>query len=77
MPMSTCGRADASGLPAWCLHVCSGADGGRGGVQLDEMRKNEDPRLSFSTPEFKEAQRVFTENHKVRPGLALAVPVSA
>ncbi len=29
------------------------------------MRKNEDPRLSFSTPEFKEAQRIFTDNLKV------------
>ncbi len=29
------------------------------------MRKNEDPRLSFSTPEFKEAQRQFTEAFKV------------
>ena len=35
-------------------------------LQLEEMRKNEDPRLSFSTPEFKEAQRVFTDNFKVR-----------
>ena len=33
-------------------------------LQLEEMRKNEDPRLSFSTPEFKEAQRIFTENFK-------------
>ena len=32
--------------------------------QLEEMRKNEDPRLSFSTPEFKEAQRSFTEGFK-------------
>lgn len=30
------------------------------------MRKNEDPRLSFSTPEFKEAQRIFTDGFKVR-----------
>lgn len=35
------------------------------GMQLEEMRKNEDPRLSFSTPEFKEAQRMFTEGFKV------------
>ncbi len=35
------------------------------GSQLEEMRKNEDPRLSFSTPEFKEAQRVFTDAFKV------------
>jgi hypothetical protein len=33
--------------------------------QLEEMRKNEDPRLSFSTPEFKEAQRIFTGGLKV------------
>ena len=33
-------------------------------MQLEEMRKNEDPRLSFSTPEFKEAQRTFTEGFK-------------
>lgn len=30
------------------------------------MRKNEDPRLSFSTPEFKEAQRIFTGGLKVK-----------
>lgn len=35
-------------------------------LQLEEMRKNEDPRLSFSTPEFKEAQRIFTDAFKVR-----------
>jgi len=29
------------------------------------LRKHEDPRLSFSTPEFREAQRVFTDNFKV------------
>jgi hypothetical protein len=33
---------------------------------LRRMRQAEDPRLSFSTPEFKEASRVFTENLKVR-----------
>jgi hypothetical protein len=33
--------------------------------KLQDMRKNEDPRLSFSTPEFKEAQRVFTDAFKV------------
>ncbi|KDD73521.1 hypothetical protein H632_c2093p0 [Helicosporidium sp. ATCC 50920] len=33
--------------------------------KLEEMRKNEDPRLSFSTPEFKEAQRIFTDGFKV------------
>eukprot|EP00887_Chlorella_sp_A99_P007993 scaffold12.g7993.t1 len=32
--------------------------------KLEEMRKNEDPRLSFSTPEFKEAQRAFTDGFK-------------
>ena len=37
-------------------------------AQLEEMRKNEDPRLSFSTPEFKEAQRIFTDNFKVNHG---------
>ena len=37
----------------------------RCGMQLEEMRKNEDPRLSFSTPEFKEAQRIFTDGLKV------------
>lgn len=34
-------------------------------MQLEDMRKNEDPRLSFSTPEFKEAQRIFTDSFKV------------
>ena len=34
-------------------------------VQLEDLRKNEDPRLSFATPEFKEAQRTFTEHFKV------------
>jgi hypothetical protein len=33
--------------------------------QLTELRKTEDPRLSFSTPEFKDAQRTFTDNFKV------------
>jgi len=37
----------------------------RSHLQLEEMRKNEDPRLSFSTPEFKEAQRIFTDGFKV------------
>eukprot|EP00873_Tetraselmis_striata_P046616 jgi/Tetstr1/466880/TSEL_011335.t1 len=32
--------------------------------KLSELRKNEDPRLSFSTPEFKKAQRTFTDNFK-------------
>ena len=32
--------------------------------KLEDMRKNEDPRLSFSTPEFKEAQRTFTDGFK-------------
>lgn len=34
-------------------------------LQLEQQRKNEDPRLSFSTPEFKEAQRKFTDGFKV------------
>eukprot|EP00793_Prasinoderma_coloniale_P006569 PRCOL_00001399-RA len=29
--------------------------------KLEEARQFEDPRLSFSTPEFKEASRIFTE----------------
>ena len=44
-------------------------------VQLEEMRKNEDPRLSFATPEFKEAQRIFTDNFKVRGRLTAMVQV--
>eukprot|EP00877_Chromochloris_zofingiensis_P011522 jgi/Chrzof1/6623/Cz19g03040.t1 len=32
--------------------------------KLQDIKKNEDPRLSFSTPEFKEAQRTFTDNLK-------------
>merc|ERR1712032_1360764 len=28
------------------------------------MRKNEDPRLSFCTPEFRESQRIFTDGFK-------------
>jgi len=35
--------------------------------RLEQMREHEDPRLSFTTPEFKEAQRVFQENYKARP----------
>lgn len=34
--------------------------------KLEKMREFEDPRLSFTTPEFKEAQRIFQENYKVR-----------
>ena len=34
--------------------------------KLKKMREHEDPMLSFATPEFKEAQRVFQENYKVR-----------
>ena len=34
-------------------------------TQLEDMRQNEDPRLSFSTPEFKEAQRLFQDGLKV------------
>ena len=33
---------------------------------LRRIREAEDPRLSFSTPEFKEASRIFTQNFKVR-----------
>ena len=36
--------------------------------QLQDRGRNEDPRLTFSTPEFKEAQRVFTDNFKVLTG---------
>ena len=32
--------------------------------KLEKMREHEDPRLSFTTPEFKEAQRIFQENFK-------------
>lgn len=32
--------------------------------KLQQQRRTEDPRLSFSTPEFKEAQRTFTEGFK-------------
>ena len=39
---------------------------------LRRMRQAEDPRLSFSTPEFKEASRIFTENFKVRARLGPA-----
>ena len=35
-------------------------------TQLEALRRDEDPRLSFSTPEFKEAQRIFTDGFKVR-----------
>lgn len=34
--------------------------------QLQDMKQNEDPRLSFCTPDFKEAQRAFTDAFKVR-----------
>ena len=33
-------------------------------IWREKLRKHEDPRLSFSTPEFREAQRIFTENFK-------------
>lgn len=36
-------------------------------LQLQDIKKNEDPRLSFCTPEFKEAQRTFTDAFKVGP----------
>lgn len=46
-------------------------------LQLEDMRKNEDPRLSFSTPEFKEAQRIFTDSFKVcHPSAAQAQHIS-
>mmetsp|Transcript_35754 Transcript_35754/g.43160 ORF Transcript_35754/g.43160 Transcript_35754/m.43160 type:complete len:124 (+) Transcript_35754:128-499(+) len=32
--------------------------------KLSELRQNEDPRLSFATPEFRESQRLFTEGFK-------------
>jgi hypothetical protein len=32
--------------------------------KLEKMREHEDPRLSFTTPEFKEAQRIFQDNFK-------------
>eukprot|EP00878_Enallax_costatus_P017447 GHUV01018327.1.p1 GENE.GHUV01018327.1~~GHUV01018327.1.p1 ORF type:complete len:108 (+),score=38.66 GHUV01018327.1:457-780(+) len=32
--------------------------------KLQDLKRNEDPRLSFCTPEFKEAQRTFTEAFK-------------
>ena len=34
--------------------------------RLAQFRKQEDPRLSFTTPEFKEASRQFQEAFKVR-----------
>jgi hypothetical protein len=34
-------------------------------LQLQDLKKNEDPRLSFCTPEFKDAQRTFTDAFKV------------
>eukprot|EP00198_Chlamydomonas_reinhardtii_P013941 XP_001703278.1 predicted protein [Chlamydomonas reinhardtii] len=32
--------------------------------KLQESTRDQDPRLSFSTPEFKEAQRAFTDGFK-------------
>merc|ERR1711994_34737 len=32
--------------------------------RLSDLRKHEDPRLSFATPEFRESQRLFTEGFK-------------
>lgn len=41
-------------------------------ARLAQYRKHEDPRLSFTTPEFKEASRQFQEAFKVRgPGRVL------
>ncbi len=34
--------------------------------KLAQYRKHEDPRLSFTTPEFKEASRIFSDNFKAR-----------
>jgi hypothetical protein len=34
-------------------------------AKLEAAARDEDPRLSFSTPEFKEAQRAFTDGFKV------------
>lgn len=42
-------------------------------LQLQDLKKNEDPRLSFCTPEFKDAQRTFTDAFKVRDAAA-AIP---
>ena len=33
-------------------------------AQLEKAQKFEDPRMSFCTPEFRDAQRVFTDNLK-------------
>lgn len=33
---------------------------------MEEGRANEDPRLTFTTPEFKAAQRTFAQNLEVR-----------
>ena len=41
--------------------------------KLAQYRKNEDPRLSFTTPEFREAQRVFSDGLKARPAPRLVV----
>ena len=34
--------------------------------KLADLRKNEDPRMSFTTPAFREQQRVFAEHFKAR-----------
>lgn len=34
--------------------------------KLADIRKNEDPRMSFTTPEFKDAQRQFQDQFKAR-----------
>ena len=60
------GRRDPLPLPGPCPNACLPLP--TAAAQLEEMRKNEDPRLSFSTPEFKEAQRQFTDAFKVREG---------
>lgn len=46
-------------------HACACHPVAHAAPQLQDARRTEDPRLSFSTPEFKDAQRVFTDNFKV------------
>lgn len=58
LPLAAAGLNPPICPPSACPHP----------LQLEDMRKNEDPRLSFSTPEFKEAQRQFTDAFKVRGG---------
>lgn len=51
-------------------------------AKLASIRKNEDPRMSFTTPEFRDSQRQFAEHFKARPAstaacLILHAPVPA